>query len=173
MEREVSSSLRAKQGTVASVTSFHLPHRSPPPCYPRSLWSLHSSLGLCWCLIPAEPVMVGKKCSPWALRETKVPTWPFSMDPHFLSSSAQIRLNVPTSLLPHSMVPETCQSCWFWTHPELWGTPWVFHSEWSSWRGSLLSPHLLTCLFRPVARILVKWRKLWAILQDIGKIMGG
>lgn len=47
MEREVSSSLCAKRGIVSSVMSFHLPHRSPPPCYPRSLWSLHSSLGLC------------------------------------------------------------------------------------------------------------------------------
>lgn len=71
MEREVSSSLHAKRGIVSSVMSFHLPHRSPPPCYPRSLWSLHSSLGLCGCLIPAEPVMAGKKCSPVSIERNQ------------------------------------------------------------------------------------------------------
>lgn len=187
MEREVSSSLHAKQGLVSSVMSFHLPHRSPPPCYPRSLWSLQSSLGLCGCLIPAEPVMAGKKCSPWALRETKVPTWPLSTTPHFLVILSSVQVEHSNISAPHSMVPETYQSCWFWTHPQLWGTPWVFllqpsqvDSEWSSWKGSLLSPHLHICLFHPGVWLPPcccsnpgEWRNPWVILQDTDKIMGG
>lgn len=187
MEKEVSSSLHAKRDIVSSLMSFHLPHRSPSPCYPKSLWSLNSSLGLCGCLIPAEPVMAGKKCSPWALRETKVPTWPLSMNPLFLVILSSVQVEHSNISAPHSMVPETYQSCWFWTHPQLWGTPWVFllqpsqvDSEWSSWRGRLPSLHLLICLFHPGVWLPPccclnpgEWRNLWVILQDTGKIMGG